>query len=125
MIKIFFIFSFISLSHAEVIRMVQADKTFLGNITDKEATAAFDDPGFEEKHKVETLTTKVGDSILFVNRDEVSHNVSGWEGETNLFDVKIQAPGTSNDRTILLKKKGEYIIQCAIHPKMKIKLKVE
>ena len=105
--------------------MVQADKTFLGNITDKEAAEAFDNPSIEEKHKVETMSAKVGDTILFVNRDEVSHNVSGWFGSISFFDVKIQAPGLSNDRAIELKKKGEFIIQCAIHPKMKIKLKVD
>lgn len=111
--------------NASEIRMVQADKTFLGNISDKEAAAAFDDSAFEEKHKVETLVAKVGDTILFANRDEVSHNVSGWVDEKNVFDVKIQAPGPVNDRVIELKNKGEYVIQCAIHPKMKIKLKVE
>ncbi|MBC7712112.1 MAG: hypothetical protein H7177_02165 [Rhizobacter sp.] len=117
--------TFSAVTHAEVFRMVQADKTFLGNITDKEAAAASDDNDFEEKHKIENLNVKVGDSIQFINRDEVSHNVSGWVNEKNIFDVKIQAPGATNDRVIELKTKGEYIIQCAIHPKMKIKLKVE
>lgn len=114
-----------SKNYAETYRMVQVDKTFFGNITDEEAAKAFDNHEFEEKHKVETIKVKVGDSIQFVNRDEVNHNVSGWLNGTNLFDVKIQPPGPANDRTIELKKKGDFVIQCAIHPKMKIKLKVE
>lgn len=110
---------------AETIRMVQADKTFLGNITDKEAADAFDNPAIEEKNKVEVLKAKVGDSIVFVNRDEVTHNVSGSVNSEQVFDVKLQDPGPKNDRAIKLSKKGEYTIECAIHPKMKFKVQVD
>jgi plastocyanin len=110
---------------AETFRMVQADKTFLGNITEKQALEVFDNPEIEEKHKVDELKAKVGDSITFMNRDEVAHNVSGHINTDNQFDVKIQEPGAKNDRTILLSKKGEYTIECAIHPKMKFKVKVD
>lgn len=107
------------------IRMVQADKTFLGDITDSQASEAFDNPMIEKKHKVETLDAKVGDTIVFINRDEVAHNVSGSVSSNVIFDVKLQEPGVANDRKIVLKEKGEITIQCAIHPKMKIKVKVD
>ncbi len=113
------------IAFSATIRMVQSDKTFLGSITDKEAAEAFDNPAIEEKNKVETLNLKQGDTIIFANRDEVKHNVSGWNGTVNIFDVKIQEPGPNNDRSIILDKKGNFVIQCAIHPKMKIKLKVD
>lgn len=113
------------LSYAESFRMVQADKTFLGNITDKEASEAFDNPKIEEKNKVEAIKAKVGDTILFSNRDEVAHNVSGSIDGNSMFDVKLQEPGSKNDRGVVLKAKGEYIIQCAIHPKMKFKITVD
>ena len=119
------IISLSSMSFAETIRMVQADKTFLGNITDKEASDSFDNPAIEEKNKVEAIKAKVGDKILFLNRDEVTHNVSGTINTETIFDVKLQDPGVKNDRTIDLTKKGEYIIQCAIHPKMKFKITVD
>ncbi len=106
-------------------RMVQADKAFLGNISDAQALEAFDNPAIEEKNKVEMVTAKLGDTITFVNRDEVKHNVSGKINAENVFDVKIQEPGAANDRIIVLSKKGEYTIQCAIHPKMKFKVKVD
>ena len=60
-----------------------------------------------------------------MNRDEVSHNVSASESKKKLFDVAIQEPGAKNDREIELKQKGTFDVQCAIHPKMKIKLVVE
>lgn len=110
---------------AKDIRMVQSDKTFLGDITDAQAAEAFDNPMIEKKHKVETLEAKVGDNINFINRDEVAHNVSGMASGKVLFDVKLQEPGVANDRKIPLKEKGEFTIQCAIHPKMKIKVKVD
>jgi plastocyanin len=121
---IFFIFIF-SHARAETIRMVQADKTFLGDITDKDAVDAFENPAIEEKNKIEAIKAKVGDTILFANRDEVTHNVSGTIDTETIFDVKKQDPGIKNDRSIELTKKGEYIIQCAIHPKMKFKITVD
>lgn len=123
-IVILFTFTAFSAS-AETIRMVQAAKAFLGNITDEQASVAYDDPIIEEENKVEELKLKVGDKIQFINRDEVSHNVSAKASDVVLFDVKLQDPGAKNDKLIELKSKGEYTVQCAIHPKMKIKLKVE
>lgn len=110
---------------AETVQMVQVDKTFMGNITDEQAKNAFEDPSIEDEHKVEKLNLKKGDKLTFKNRDEVSHNVSAWKGEKALFDVKLQDPGQKNDRTIELTESGEFTVQCAIHPKMKIKLKVD
>lgn len=124
--KIFIFLTLISFStFSKEIRMVQSDKTFLGDITDAQASEAFDNPLIEKKHKVESLEAKVGDTINFVNRDEVAHNVSGNATGKVLFDVKLQEPGPANDRKITLKEKGEFTIQCAIHPKMKIKVKVD
>lgn len=124
--KIFVLLSLLPFyATAETYNMVQAGKTFLGNITDEQASKAYDDPIIEEENKVEELKLKVGDKIFFKNRDEVSHNVSAKTEGVVLFDVKIQDPGAKNDKAIELKTKGEYTIQCAIHPKMKITLKVE
>lgn len=113
------------LAQAKSIKMVQGGKTFLGDVSDEMAANAYDDPLIEEKHKVETLSLKVGDEIVFQNRDEVSHNVSGARQGKVLFDVKLQEPGKTHDRTVKLQEKGELTIQCAIHPKMKIKVKVD
>lgn len=110
---------------AKEFRLVQVDKTFMGDITDKTAAEAFDNPEIEDKNKVVSFKAKVGDTIQFVNRDEVSHNVSGSVQNKIAFNVKIQEPGAVNDRNVKLTEKGEYTIQCAIHPKMIIKVKVD
>ena len=116
---------FTASAEAKVIRMVQGGKTFLGDVTDKQAADAYDDPQIEEKYKVETLSAKIGDEINFQNRDEVSHNVSGALSDKVIFDVKLQEPGKTNDRVVKIKEKGEYTIQCAIHPKMKLMVTVK
>lgn len=124
--KIFLLcFVLCSVAQAKSLRMVQGGKIFLGDVTDAQAAAAYDDPEIEEKYKVISLTAKVGDEITFVNRDEVSHNVSGSLNSKTIFDVKLQEPGKANDRSVKLTDKGEYSIQCAIHPKMKFKVKVD
>ena len=123
----FFIFQLLSLpgASAKTISMVQGGKTFLGEVTDKQASDAYDDPSIEETHKVDVISAKVGDEIRFMNRDEVSHNVSGSKAQKVIFDVKLQEPGKAHDRSVKLSEKGEYVIQCAIHPKMKFKVKVD
>lgn len=120
-----FLLVFSGNSIAKIIRMVQVDKTFMGDITDEQAQKAFDDPSIEEKYKVTEIKAKRGDTIEFLNRDEVAHNVSGSNSEKVVFDVKLQEPGKANDRKIEFKNSGDYTIQCAIHPKMKLKVTVD
>ncbi len=122
---IFLLCFFATIAFAKNIRMVQVDKTFMGDLTDADAEKAFEDPRIEEKHKVTSIQAKKGDTIEFINRDEVSHNVSGVMKEKVVFDVKLQGPGKVNDRKIEFKEPGEYTVQCAIHPKMKIKVTVD
>lgn len=111
--------------YSKTINIVQIDKTFMKNLTQEQLDKVFDDPSIEEENKIEELELKLGDKINFLNRDEVSHNVNGKIDGEKEFDVKLQRPGIKNDKIIELTKKGEYEIQCAIHPKMKIKLKVD
>lgn len=63
------------------------------------------------------VTIKRGDSIVFKNSDEVSHNVfsvsSGME-----FDIRRQAPGASSK--ISFDTTGVAEVRCSIHPKMKL-----
>ena len=62
------------------------------------------------------LTVKPGDTIVFKNDDDVTHNVfsqtSGFE-----FNSKTQAPGA--EASVSFDKAGTVEVRCAIHPKMK------
>jgi len=126
--KILFLSLSIILSTGSVfaaeVNIYQVDKVFLKDISEEQAGQVFDDETIEEKYKVEEMNLKVGDTINFLNRDDARHNVNGKVDGEKVFDVKIQNPGKSNDKSVTLKKKGEYEIKCMIHPKMKIKLKV-
>jgi plastocyanin len=63
------------------------------------------------------ITIKPGDSIVFKNLDDVTHNVfsitPGME-----FDLRRQAPGGSS--RVPFNQEGVAEVRCSIHPKMKL-----
>jgi plastocyanin len=69
----------------------------------------------------ESLSVKKGDAVTFLNDDTVPHNImSATKG--NEFNLGSQAPGTSTDVTF--KESGDVQVICAIHPRMKMMVKV-
>jgi plastocyanin len=68
-----------------------------------------------------TLNIRVGDRITFTNGDPFTHNVfsvtRGME-----FDLRTQVPGQSS--TVPFTKSGSLLVECAIHPKMKLQVTV-
>jgi plastocyanin len=67
------------------------------------------------------ITVKKGDVVVFVNDDSVTHNVMSTDSG-NEFNIGSQSPGVSTPVTI--DKAGEFTILCAIHPRMKLIVKV-
>jgi plastocyanin len=65
------------------------------------------------------ITIKVGDALVFVNNDTVPHNVVSTDPENNLGSLK---PGSSTPVTF--KTAGDFTVICAIHPTMKMHVKV-
>lgn len=110
---------------SETLTVIQADKVFLNEIPEKLIPKMIENPLIEKKYKIEELNLKVGDEVFFKNRDVVNHNVSGFIGDENIFNVEIQEPGKKNDKKIKMSKPGIYRIQCAIHPKMLLMINVE
>ena len=75
-----------------------------------------------KKFSAPAVTIKTGETVTFTNQDPVTHNVySSTSGMA--FDLKTQKPGEST--TIKFDHAGEAEVQCAIHPQMKMKVKVE
>jgi plastocyanin len=68
------------------------------------------------------LAVHPGDSVEFVNRDQVVHNIftssPGFE-----FNLKRQPPGSSG--RVAFEQPGKVEIRCAIHPTMKLTITVE
>jgi plastocyanin len=69
----------------------------------------------------ESLTIKKGETITFLNDDTVSHNIISTS-KGNEFNLGSQSPGTSTDVTF--KEAGDVQVLCAIHPRMKLMVKV-
>lgn len=84
----------------------------------KDFTVTQQDKQFSERK----ITIKTGDTILFVNEDETTHNVHSMS-EGFAFDLGAQAPGETDAYTF--EEAGKVKVRCAIHPKMKIDVTVE
>lgn len=77
-----------------------------------------------EKGKVfsqSEITVKAGDTVVFVNDDNIAHNVLST-APGNSFNLGLLEPGTSTPVTF--NTPGEIPIICAIHPSMKMLVKV-
>jgi plastocyanin len=70
---------------------------------------------------IESTTVKKGEALTFLNDDSVPHNImSATKG--NEFNLGSQAPGSSTEVTF--KEAGDVAVICAIHPRMKMTVKV-
>jgi len=69
----------------------------------------------------ESISLKKGDALTFLNDDTVPHNIMS-ASKGNEFNLGSQAPGTSTDVTF--KEAGDVQVICAIHPRMKMIVKV-
>jgi len=69
---------------------------------------------FSEK----SAALKSGDSLLFANKDDVSHNITVVDDDDETADLGLQKPG-ENIR-YQFDKAGRFKVRCSIHPGMKM-----
>jgi plastocyanin len=69
----------------------------------------------------EAISVKKGGAVTFFNDDSVPHNIMS-ASKGNEFNLGSQAPGMSTDVTF--KEAGDVKVICAIHPRMKMTVKV-
>jgi plastocyanin len=69
------------------------------------------------------LFLRKGDTITLVNGDDSAVHHAFIEAHRFAFDAGDQEPG--KQATLTLKEPGNFIIQCGIHPKMKLILHVQ
>ena len=67
------------------------------------------------------LEIKRGDVVVFVNDDNVPHNISS-SSTGNAFNLGSQAPGTSTPVTFT--ETGEVDVRCLIHPRMRMTVQI-
>jgi plastocyanin len=82
-------------------------------------------PRIVQKNKAFSQTEihiRAGDSVVFVNADEVSHNAFSSTAGLK-FNLKRQAPATS--AAVPFPNRGTADVRCAFHPNMKLKIIVE
>jgi cytochrome c peroxidase len=64
-----------------------------------------------------------GDSIVFSNHDDVTHNISVIDDDDEAADLGLQKPGQS--LTYKFDKSGKFKVRCSIHPSMKMTVNVK
>jgi|SRR6185437_799541 plastocyanin len=69
----------------------------------------------------ESITIKKGEPLTFLNDDSVPHNILSTS-KGNEFNLGSQPSGASTDVTF--KEAGDVLVICAIHPRMKMVVKV-
>jgi plastocyanin len=69
----------------------------------------------------ESVTVKKGEALTFVNDDSVPHNIISTS-KGNEFNLGSQPPGAATDVTF--KEPGDALVICAIHPRMKMTVKI-
>ncbi|MEW5727294.1 MAG: plastocyanin/azurin family copper-binding protein [Pseudomonadota bacterium] len=74
-----------------------------------------------KKFSAKEITVKKGDTVVFKNADPFVHNVYSQTPGME-FDLQQQQPGGSSP--VKFDKVGEADIRCAIHPTMKMTVKV-
>jgi plastocyanin len=69
-----------------------------------------------------TLTIKAGDKVSFRNDDTFAHNIFSLS-DLMQFDLGTYPQGQA--KSVVFTKAGQYDIECAIHPEMKLVINVK
>jgi plastocyanin len=69
----------------------------------------------------DNVSIKKGEALTFLNDDTIPHNIMS-ASKGNEFNLGSQGPGMSTDVTF--KEAGDVQVICAIHPRMKMMVKV-
>jgi cytochrome c peroxidase len=108
-----------ALRHAAVPAAIAA--IMLLGIGVQAATTTVDQSGQQFSEK--SLALKAGDTIVFANRDDVTHNVNVINDDDDATDLGLQKPGQT--LTYVFDKAGRFKVRCSIHPSMKMSVNVK
>ena len=72
---------------------------------------------------VDAVTVKVGDNIVFANKDDITHNIQIITEDGDVDDRGLQKTG--EDIKVSFPKAGKFKVRCSVHPKMKMAVTVQ
>lgn len=84
------------------------------------ATVGIDQVG--QKFSQAAVILNPGDHILFLNQDDVKHNIKVVDPNGVEDEKGLQAPGETID--VAFARTGQFTVRCMIHPKMKLAVTV-
>lgn len=108
----------------EVVIQVNAGVPPLGTVHEIDIGALL--PGALAEYDPDELTIKVGDGVMWTNRDRVApHTATSDEGAPQAFDTGNLAAGGTESQVIQFTVPGEYTYHCNVHADMEGALTVE
>ncbi len=84
------------------------------------ATTTIDQVG--QRFTQSALLVSNGETVWFLNFDDVVHNVSVFDQDDVAIDKGLQKPGETIKH--LFDKNGRFKVRCSIHPRMKMMVTV-
>jgi cytochrome c peroxidase len=85
------------------------------------ASVSIDQSG--QQFSERSVALRVGDSLVFTNRDDVTHNVNVIDNDDDATDLGLQKPGET--LSYKFDKAGRFQVRCSIHPGMKLTANVK
>jgi plastocyanin len=70
----------------------------------------------------DSIAVKPGETIVFKNDDELTHNVFSATPGFN-FNLKAQSPGAQSETSFT--QEGTVLVRCAFHPRMRLTVTVK
>jgi len=75
------------------------------------------------KFSSKDLEVNKGQTVVFLNEDTTSHNITVTDGNGVTVNSGLQPPGTKFEMPFA--KAGKYLVTCGIHPKMRMNIVVK
>ena len=76
-----------------------------------------------QRFTLSSLRLQRGDKARFLNRDDVTHNISIIDAGDNAADQGLQRPGQVIEA--VFDKSGRFAVRCSIHPRMRMAIQVD
>lgn len=85
------------------------------------ASVSVDQSG--QRFSERSVKVKAGDTVIFANHDDVTHNIGVTGDDDEVTDLGLQKPGQLLSHRF--DKAGRTKVRCSIHPGMKMTIDVE